>query len=398
MISIGIVVMAFVFAAFYVGYQRGLAGGTKISITGVANGDRTVADADFNLFWEAWQKLKDLHIDADQVTSQDLVYGAISGLAASFDDPHTSFFPPEKAKMFEQDVAGNFGGIGAEIGFNKERILSIIAPLKDSPAEKSGLESGDLILKINEEATNEFAVDEAVSRIRGTVGTAVTLTVYREGWVQPRDFRIVRDVIEVPTLDLSYKDGSDIAYLQYYSFNENAPLALSVAARQLIAAGARGIILDLRDNPGGYLEVAIHNAGLFVENDQVVVSQEFKNGDREPFLSKGSGTLKDLPVVILINGGSASASEILAGALRDLRGVKLVGEQSYGKGTVQELEHLSDDSSLKITIARWVMPAGEILDSKGLTPDYQVELTDADIESGQDPQLEKALEVLRAQL
>lgn len=394
-ISIGILVVSLVFSGYYIGYKRGLVSGTDITITGVVNAKE---NADFNLFWEAWQTLRENHIDADAVTNEDLLYGAIGGVAGSFDDPHTSFFPPAEAEKFEQDVAGNFGGIGAEIGLNKEGLLSIIAPLKESPAERIGLFAGDLIVKIDDEVTTDMSVDEAVSHIRGMVGTPVVLHIYREGWLQPKDIQIVRETIKVPTLDIALLDEGRVAHIQLYSFNENALPVFVKAAQEVMSSGAKGIILDMRNNPGGYLDVAVRIAGLFLDNDEVVVSEQFKDGSLEPLYSEGSGALKHLPAVVLINGGSASASEILAGALRDVRGVKLVGEKSFGKGTVQELMGLSNGSSLKVTIARWVMPAGQILDEVGLEPDYVVEFTEEDIETENDPQLDKALEVLQAQM
>lgn len=397
-VAVGILAVSLAFSGFYVGYKRGVVAGTNVVVTGVVNGEGKTKDADFNLFWEAWQKLKDNHIDADTVTSQDLVYGAIQGLASSFGDPHTVFFPPVEAKKFEQDVAGNFGGIGAEIGFDDNGTLSVISPIKGGPAERDGVKPGDLIIKIDGRSTTDMPVDEAVSYIRGTIGTAVVLNMYREGWAQPRDIRIVRENIAVPTLDMNLKEDGAVAYIQLYSFNENAFPAFTKAAREAVTKGAKGVVLDLRNNPGGYLDVAIRLAGLFVENGKTIVSERFKDGTSEPFVAQGSGILKNLPVVVLINGGSASASEILAGALRDIRGVKLVGEKSYGKGTVQEIQHLSDASTIKITIARWVMPAGGILDKVGLEPDYVVEVTDEDIKAKKDAQFEKALEVLKAQL
>lgn len=397
-IASGILAVALLFSGFYFGYRRGVVAGTDVVVTGVINGDGKVADADFNLFWEAWQKLRELHIDSDGYTNQDLVYGAIKGLAGSLGDPHTAFFPPQEAKKFLQDVNGNFGGIGAEIGIDDNQTLSVIAPLKGSPAERIGMQAGDLILEVDDRSTVDMSVDEAVSYIRGTIGTMVVLSIYRAGWEQPRDVSIVREKIEVPTLDVTYKEDGAIAYIQLYSFNENAIPALTKATKEMASAGVKGIILDVRNDPGGYLEVAIETAGFFMEEGSLVVSEQFKDGTSEPFLARGSGILKDIPMVVLINGGSASASEILAGALRDVRGVKLVGEKSYGKGTVQEIQRLSDDSSMKITIARWVMPAGEILDKAGLEPDYVVEVTDEDIEAKKDVQLEKALEVLKAQL
>jgi len=395
-ISLGVLVVALVFAGFYIGYKRGVVSGTDVVVSGVVNGDGQVEDADFNLFWEAWQKLRDNHIDSDEHSNQELVYGAISGLTSSFGDPHTVFFPPQEAEKFAQDVAGNFGGIGAEIGYDDNGILSVIAPLKGGPAEGQGLLSGDLIVKIDDKSTTDMSVDEAVSYIRGVIGTPVTLNIYRKGWVKPRDIRIVRENIKIPTLDVSFKEEGRVAYIQLYSFNENALAAFARAAREVISRGADGIVLDLRNNPGGYLDVAVRIAGLFIESGETVVSEQLRDGTREPLVAEGTPVLKDIPLVVLINGGSASASEILAGALRDIKGTKLVGEKSYGKGTVQEIKRLSDDSSMKVTIARWVMPAGGVLDKVGIEPDYVVEVTEEDIKAKKDVQLEKALEIMRS--
>jgi len=379
---------------FYVGYSRA---SDRAAILQGPDGSSKEVDAEFATFWEAWQTLRDRHVSSASTTDQDLVYGAIKGLAGSFDDPNTNFFPPEEATKFEEDVSGSFGGIGAEIG-RTEGVLAIISPLKNSPAEKAGIKAGDFILRIDGKQSETLDVSEAVTRIRGAIGTTVVLTVFRPEWSQPREISIVRSRIEVPTLDLTFHEDGKVAQIQLYSFNENATREFYKAATTALASGARGIVLDLRNNPGGYLEVANALAGWFLKDGSVVVSERFKDGEDRPFVASGNEALKDMPVVVLINQGSASASEILAGALRDNRNVKLVGVRSYGKGTVQELVPLEDGSSLKVTIAHWVMPSGQILDKVGIEPDYVIELTDEDIKNKKDPQLTKALEVLDAEI
>jgi carboxyl-terminal processing protease len=391
--SMVLIVVVLSVGGYFVGYRRGSFQSVQTLTT-----DGATAKADYSVYWQAWKILKDNFVDADTKTDQDLMYGSITGLAQSYGDPHTVFFPPEEGKSFTEQVNGSFGGIGAEIG-EKDGIIQVVAPLKGSPAEKAGIEAGDWVLKINATSTEGLDVNHAVMMIRGEIGTTVTLNVFRrEKWLQPKDIQIVRQRIELPTLDTTYFDKGKIAQLQLYAFNQNAPLKFYEAATQLLLKGTKGIILDMRNNPGGYLEVSRELAGWFVDRGTLIVSEHFKTGADETFLATGNGALKNIPIVILLNRGSASASEILAGALRDIRGAKIIGENSYGKGTVQELMDLKDGSSLKVTIAHWVMPKGQILDHTGIKPDYEVLPTDEEIKAKKDVQLDKALEVLRAQL
>jgi len=379
--------------AYYIGYHRGILVPQEVLVKGVTNiGDENVA-VDFSVFWQAWDKVKTEYANGAEIKDQDLVYGAISGMVNALKDPNTVFFPPEDAKKFEEDVTGSFGGIGAEIGIRNDQLI-IVAPLKNSPAELAGLRSGDKILLIDKKSTNGLSIDEAVKLIRGNVGTPVTLTILRNGWEKPKEIQIVRETIIVPTLDVDMKDGG-IAHLKLYSFNENAPYLFYKAALAILINKARGIVLDLRDNPGGFLEVAVNLAGWFLDRGDIVVTERFKSGNEIVFRANGNGALKNLPLVILVNGGSASASEIMAGALRDHLKVKLIGEKTFGKGSVQELKRLKDGSSLKLTVAKWVLPSNQVIDKIGLTPDIEVKNTDADREAGKDPQLEKALEILR---
>lgn len=380
-------------AGFYFGYVQGERSVTPTTILP----DGTTVEADFDIFWEAWEKLRANHVNAASSTDKGLLYGAITGLAGSFKDPHTIFFPPQEATKFIEDVSGSFGGIGAEIG-NTDGFTTVITPIKNSPAERAGLLAGDIILKVNSTSTEFLSVNEAVSMIRGRIGTPVTLTIIRKDWLQPREIQIVRDRIVVPTLDMEFLEDKTIAHIELYAFNENAPEMFSEMIQEMLETGARGMILDLRNNPGGYLEVAQNLAGWFLEKDAVVVTERFYDGREEAFLSYGPSVLKNFPIIVLINQGSASAAEILAGALRDHNSVTIVGARSYGKGTVQELFPLTDGSSLKITTAHWVMPGGLVLEGNGIEPDVEVELSDEDIKAKKDVQLEKAVELLKAKI
>ena len=380
--------------AFYFGYQKGTFNPKEVTVKGVTNvGDEDVK-ADFGVFWQVWNKIKTEHINGENAEEKDLVYGAISGMVDSLKDPNTVFFPPEDAKKFEEDVSGSFGGIGAEIGIRNDQLV-IIAPLKNTPAEKAGLKSNDKILLIDKTPTTGLNVNEAVKLIRGEIGASITLTILRNGWEEPKEFTIIRETITVPTLDWESKDGQ-IALIKLYGFNENAPYLFYKAALQTLLNESKGIILDLRNNPGGFLEVSVDIAGWFLDRGTVVVTERFRSGNEIIFRSRGNAALKNLPMVILVNQGSASASEILAGALRDHREIKLIGEKSFGKGSVQELQDLKDGSSLKITVANWILPKGQIIDKTGLAPDYEAKITEEDVSAGRDPQLDKALEVLKS--
>ncbi len=382
--------------SLYIGFRAGQRYPQVITVKNLTNIDDQNVKADFGVFWQTWEKLKEDHINGDTVPDQDLVYGAVTGLVDALKDPYTVFFPPAEAKKFEEDVKGSFGGIGAEIGIRDDQLV-VIAPLKGSPAEKAGLLPKDKILKIDNTFTDGIKVNDAVTIIRGEIGTTVTLTILRNGWEAVKEFKIVRDEIRVPTLDWDIKEGN-ILHLKLYAFNESSEQLFYDAVAGGLKQGAKGMVLDLRNNPGGYLEVAVNLAGWFLKHNLVVVSEKFRAGDDVVFRANGNEALKDFPVVVLVNGGSASAAEILAGALRDQRNIKLVGENTFGKGTVQELQTLSDNSSLKITIAKWLLPSGQAIEKNGLKPDFEVKLTEEDAKADNDPQLKKAFEVLKPQL
>jgi len=353
-------------------------------------------EIDFSLFWEVYHKLQEKFVDKGKFDVQKMIYGAISGMVKSLGDPYTVFFPPEETKRFEEDVKGVFEGVGMEIGIRKGQ-LQVIAPLEGTPAQRAGLRPGDKILKINDTPTSDLTIDEAVNLIRGPKGTEVTLTIFREEWEKTKEIKIVRDVIEVPSLKWEMKEinGQKIAYIQLYQFSEKASFDFRKAAIEILESPAQKIILDLRNNPGGYLEVAQAISGWFLEKEKTVVIEDFGQGNKNEYKSQGPGTFSDYKVVILINQGSASGAEILAGALRDNRGILLIGEKSFGKGSVQELEKLKEGSSLKITVAKWLTPKGELITDVGLTPNIKVEMTEEDYNEGKDPQLEKAIEVIK---
>ncbi len=352
------------------------------------------SEIDLSLFWEAWNKLQEKFVSPEKLDIQKMIYGAISGMVKSLEDPYTVFLVPDEAKKFLEDVSGQFEGVGMEIGIRKGQ-LQVIAPLEGTPAQKAGLRPGDKIIKINDTPTADLTVDESVNLIRGPKGTEVTLTIFREEWGKTEDIKIIRDVIEVPSLRWELKDDN-IVYIQLYQFSERAGFDFRMAAIEILNSPAEKIILDLRNNPGGYLEVARDISGWFLERGQTVAIEDFGTGaEQKVYKAGGNARFLGYPIVILINQGTASGSEIMAAALRDNRGIKLIGEKSFGKGSVQEFEKLREGASLKITVAKWLTPSGEFITDKGLEPDIKVEMTDQDYEEGRDPQLDKAIEIIK---
>ena len=348
---------------------------------------------DFSLFWDAYNKLEQNFIDPSKITNQKIVYGAINGMANSLGDPYTEFFDPTQAQMFQQDLAGSFEGIGVEVGV-KDGLLTVIAPLKGTPGENAGLKSGDNIVKINGKDTTDTTADDAVGLIRGPKGTPVTLTISRENWTSTKDIKIIRDTINVPSIDYSIKDGN-IAYIQIYQFDQNLPSDFEAIARKILQSPVKKIVLDLRNNPGGYLDAAQNIAGWFLKSGQTVTIEDFGKGKTQQiYTASGNSDFANYPMVILMNQGSASASEILAGSLRDNRGIELIGTKSFGKGCVQEPIDLPGGSFIKVTIANWLTPKGNSISNIGLTPDVKVDITDTDVQQKKDPQLDKALEIV----
>ena len=390
----GFLVIA-IFLSFGLGFYFGGFWKQTAPILGVNNQELGKPEGvDFSLFWDAWRVLEDKYVEPQDLDYQKMIYGAISGMVKSLEDPYTVFMPPEDSKIFLEDVSGTFEGVGMEIGIRQGQ-LTVIAPLEGTPAQRAGLRPGDKILKVNDTYTQDITIDEAVKMIRGPKGTEVVLTILRKDWVQPKEISIVRGVIAIPSLKLELREDN-IAYLKLYHFSEKARSDFKNAAIKILNSPAEKIILDLRNNPGGYLEVAQDIAGWFLPKGQVVVIEDFGEGKKKKeYKAEGKGQLSRYPLVVLINQGSASGSEILAGALRDNRGIKLIGEKSFGKGSVQQLENLKDKSSLKITVAKWLTPKGKSISEKGLQPDVKVEMTDEDYNEGRDPQLDKAVEIIK---
>jgi len=348
-------------------------------------------DVDFKLFWEVWDTLHQEYVDKNKINEKELFYGAIKGMVSSLGDPYTVFMDPKISAEFENDLAGTFEGIGAEIGL-KNNSLTIIAPLPDMPAEKAGLRAGDKILFIDKKTTTNLSVDEAVSRIRGPKDTDVTLTIFREGFEAPKDFVIKRGKIVVKSVRTTMRDDK-IFVIELTNFNNDTRDLFDEAVRKALDSDPKGIILDLRNNPGGYLDTAIEVASEWVE-DGAIVTEQFTEDRKEDHLARGRARLKSIPTVVLINEGSASASEIVSGALKDNGVAKLVGKQSFGKGSVQTVKDMIDGSSVKITVAKWLTPNGTNITEKGITPDVEVAFTNEDYNNNKDPQLDKAVEIL----
>lgn len=395
LLSLGLILGAFSFGT-YVGYSKRPEVEKVFSVINKeVPSDNKV---DFNSFWKVWNLLNEKSIYAKKVSDQDRVYGAIEGMASSLGDPYTVFFSPQENKLFNDEIHGSFGGIGAEIGI-KDKLLTIVSPLKGTPAFNIGIKSGDKILKIDKTETNDMTVDHAISLIRGPKGTVVTLTILRPGERVTREFKITRDDIQIPTIDTELRpDG--IFLIRFYSFSENSDNLFRAAINDFITSGSNKLILDMRGNPGGYLDAAVNIGSWFIDEGKIIVSEDFGENRKPIFYRSHGPKLFDdkLNLVVLVDGGSASASEILAGALKEHGVATLVGQKTFGKGSVQELISVTEDTSLKVTVAKWLTPNGLSLSDQGLVPDVEVKITDKDIEAKKDPQLDKAIEILTAKL
>lgn len=386
--------LPFVIFAFFIGIFVGENRTTSLSVT-----DSEIAkianSTEFSSFWKVWQVLDEKFVDSGSTTPEDKIYGAIQGLASSYKDPYTTFFPPVETKMFKEEIAGDFGGVGMEIGV-KDKQLQVIAPIKDSPAERAGVKTGDFIISINGTSTASMSTEEAVKLIRGPKGTEVEISFIPANSSKPVVRKIIRDTIKIPTIDIVNKpDG--ITVISLYSFTAKSPDLFRNALREFISSGNHKLVLDLRRNPGGYLDAAWDIASWFLPAGKTVVIEDF-GGNSEPnvFRSKGYNVFNNnLQMVVLVDNGSASAAEILAGALQENGVAKLVGVKTFGKGSVQELVTITPETSLKVTVASWMTPKGHNLSHDGLEPDYKVEVTEKDITAKRDPQMDKALQLLR---
>ncbi len=393
-----ITALAIVVSSFGAGAWFGLNERASIErVFGVVNqspsGDlaEKLKDVDFEPFWKAWEVVERKHISDDPADRQAMVWGAIEGMVGSLGDPYTVFFPPKDHEDFQSEVKGEFSGIGAEIGIRKE-VLTVIAPIKNSPSQRAGLKAGDKILKIDGAFTENLTLDDAIHKIRGERGTKVALIIGRTGEDKPREISIVRDIIRVPAITTEKK--GDVFLVTLSSFSENSSQEFQKAVREFLRSGAAKLILDLRNNPGGYLHSSVDIASWWLSEGELIAREEFRGRDATMYRSAGFRALENVPTVLLINQGSASASEILAGALQEHKKAILIGERTFGKGSVQELEDITDKTSIKITIARWTMPSGKSISKEGLTPDIEVKIKQ-DSDPEKDPQLERALEHLR---
>ena len=352
-------------------------------------------EEEFGLFWEAMGLLyRDFY--GELPTDDEAVYSAITGVVNELDDPNTSFLKPEQAEMLRSGLEGEFEGIGSRVEYDIElNVVRIVEPFEDQPAWNAGLRRGDLVLAIDGESVEEMDINEAVSLIRGPQGTEVVLTVLTEGDVEPREVVIVRDRIEIPTIrtEALGEDG-EIAYIELNAFNENASRLVRGAVEDALEGGPDAMILDLRGNPGGLLNEAVNLTSIFQEEEEVVI-ERFSDGTVQRFDRNGQAIATEIPLVVLVNGGSASASEIVAGSLQDHERATLIGETTYGKGSVQLPHTLSDGSIMRVTIARWFTPDDRSIDGNGLEPDIPVALTIEDFEAERDPQLDAAIDYLQ---
>ena len=413
---IGIVVLLLIIVgSFLFGLSLGYENRTAVQkITSIFNkGNGEPVKTDFAPFWKVWGMINDKYVSNDDVLDQKKVYGAIKGLVGSLNDPYTVFFPPEESKMFESDIKGEFQGVGMEVGI-RDNILTVIAPLKDTPAFRAGIKSGDQIMKIDDKISSDLSIEEAVRAIRGKKGTKVVFTILRKNEKKTLEISVVRDTIAMPTIDSEVRtnkgdkisssesplgnpgDQSEIYVIRLYNFSAQSARLFRKSLRDFVRSKKSKLILDLRGNPGGYLEAAVDMASWFLPAGKVVVREEFAGGkEGRVYRSKGYNIFnKNLKMVILVNGGSASASEILSGALSEHGIATLVGTKTYGKGSVQELLPVTKDTSVKITVARWLTPNGVSISKNGLNPDVEVPFTKKDFIAGVDPQLKKAIDIL----
>ena len=353
-------------------------------------------EVDFSLFWDVWQRVSRDYIDKTKLEPQKMVWGAIAGMVQSLGDPYTVFLSPKENQEVKDDLGGVFEGIGAQLGMKDKKIV-VIAPLEGMPAEKAGIKAGDFILKVDTEETTGWTLPEAVAKIRGPRGSKVVLTVLHQNQEQPVEITIIREEIKVPSVEVEMEENGQVVHLKLMRFGdqtseewEAAVNEINQITKQPNNQTTKGVILDLRNNPGGYLQGAVFIVSEFLENGPVVI-QENAQGQRQTFDVNRRGQLTEVPLVVLINQGSASASEIVAGVLQERGRAKIVGEKSFGKGSIQEAEDLSQGAGLHITTSKWLLPSGKWINGQGIEPGVKIE---DDQETEKDEQLEKAIEVL----
>ncbi len=394
-ISLVLIALITVGGSFFIGFSVGNKEALGAIPQGIVGAEQETID--FQTFWSVWNIINERYVSKNGPTDDEKVWAATSGLVSSLGDPYSVFFPPKEAELFESEVRGNFSGVGIEIGMEDD-ILTVIAPLKGTPAYLAGIKAGDKIVQIGELSTFGLTIDDSVGLIRGEEGTPVVLTVAREGEEELLQIEIIRGTIQIPILDTELRDDG-IFVITLNSFSATSPSLFRDALREFVETKGDKLILDLRNNPGGFLDAAVDISSWFLPAGKIVATERGREETIErSYRSKGYNIFTDnLKFVILMNRGSASASEILAGALSEYEKATIIGEQSFGKGSVQELISINDKTSIKLTIARWFTPFGVSISENGLTPDIEVAFTRADAEAEIDPQLEKAVETLLAQ-
>lgn len=376
-----------------IGWQANAWTGQDATLSlGSGNGEE---EADLDLFWEVWRLLDEDYIEAEETPDEDRVYGAISGMVNALGDPYTAFMNPDEAKSFSQSLNSELEGIGAELTVREGKLV-VVAPIKDSPAEEAGILPGDHIYMVNGLPTAEMSLWDAIMAIRGEPGTDVNLTIIREGAEEATDLTITRSKIHVPSIETSYEEvnGKTLAHVAVYSFADETYLEFSDAIRDIQLQGADGMILDLRLNGGGFLDVSIEMLSEFFEDEVKAVVVKNGDGTNEIMYTLGQGDLTEIPLVVLIDEGSASASEIVAGALQDHGRAVLMGEKSFGKGSVQELTELMGGASIRITVAKWFTPKDRSIDHEGIAPDVLIEMDGVAVTPEEDTQLQAALDYL----
>lgn len=401
--SLGLIVVFLIIASFVAGVFFGDVRPAAVAEAPTEDGVRLVNrddappfrlnDVDFSEFWEVWGMVKE-RFAGEQKSDVEMFYGAIAGMVSSLEDPYSTFFDPDSADEFIRELEGTFEGIGTEIGIKKDQ-LTVIAPLPDTPAERAGLRAGDKIIAIDDTDTFGMSLEEAVKRIRGPKGTEVGLRIVRKGLDESLEIPITRDriVVDSVRMTIEEQEGKKIAIVKISHFNEQTMPKFSAFIQDILLEDVDGFILDLRNNPGGFLETAVKVAGEWSPRSVIVV-EKFSDGSSQNYTSNGNARLVDMPTVVLVNGGSASASEIVSGALQDYGKARIIGEQTFGKGSVQDYVGFDDGSALKLTIAQWLTPNGRSINEEGIEPDEVVEYTFEDYDNDVDPQLRRAMEVL----
>ena len=391
--TLGVIILSLtaLFLVFISGYGFGIKIGASTTPPNFIenSSENKPSTIDFAIFWQAWNKVTELYIG--EAKPQDMIYGAISGMVAAVGDPYTVFLKPPDNEKLSQDLSGQFEGIGAELVMQNQQIV-VISPIAGSPAEKAGLRAKDIIAEINGESTGEMSLNQAVDKIRGAAGTQVKLKVIRTNISDLLEFNITREKITVASVTYSVVDqgGKKIAILKLSQFGDDTLDLAKKYVVQMKSDQISGIILDLRNNPGGYLDSSISVSNLFLAKNKTVVIEVDKKGERREFKTTDNPAVESTPMVILVNGGSASAAEIVTGAMKDNNRAKIIGEKTFGKGSVQAIEPLFGKSALKVTIAKWLTPSGTEINGKGIVPDIEIKETAQEEKSGVDSQLEKA--------